>query len=89
MLMFERKGAQHLFIACMNSELTVVKLFVQYGAKVDNHDKNGKTTLQLAVEKENLATVEYILKCCPDIKNPSNRDSLKVAVYGDGEFRVY
>ncbi|MFP3015966.1 MAG: ankyrin repeat domain-containing protein, partial [Wolbachia sp.] len=64
---------------------TVVKLLLQHGAKVDNQDKDGKTTLHLAVEKGYLTIVQDILKYCSDINDLSNRSSRKIAVPGYGE----
>lgn len=74
-----------LHIATERGYESVVKLLLQHGAEVDSLDKDGKTVLYLAVKIGYSIIIEDVLKCCPKVDIQSNRNALKIAVFGYGE----
>ncbi|XP_043469266.1 ankyrin-1-like [Leptopilina heterotoma] len=77
------KNSLHHAVKTNNKKL--LKLLLEKGVEVDGQDKNGKTSLHLAVEKGYLDIIEEILKYNPDINNEINSSCLLISVYGDKE----
>lgn len=75
-----------LHLAIKKKHETIVKLLLQHGARVDDQDKYGRTTLQVAVEWGYLTIVKDVLKYCPDINNQSNRSCLKAVQGSSGQY---
>ncbi|XP_051165182.1 putative ankyrin repeat protein RF_0381 isoform X1 [Leptopilina boulardi] len=79
------QGKSLFYIAIEKNYDKIVKFLLQHGAQIDDPVQNDTTILQLAVKEKSIEFVNNVLKYFPDINNKNNRQSFKIAVYGNGK----
>lgn len=75
--------------AALNNDTAIVILLLEYGAKPDISDYwSNKTPLIIAIEKENLILIDYLLFYGANVNKQGNENPLIYSLYNDADTSV-